>query len=264
MESFSAKTFYDALKARDVVELPEFHYADNTTSTNDIAKALAREGVPQGAICLAEEQLAGRGRDGAKWLSPRGKGVYASVIIYPRTEASLGGELSVMTGIAVAKAIREETNLPARLKWPNDILINAKKTGGILTECRISDGKIEFAVLGTGINVFHTSDDLKEVRNYPATSLASEGAREPNREKLLASVWIALMREYKNWLNGGFEYLKTEWEKLTAHSVGDVVFAKDATGATIKGFYEGIAPGGTLRVKLEDGALFDIRYPLMD
>src|SRR5205085_3974285 len=103
-----------------------------TTSTNDVIEKLARDGVKEGAVVFAESQTRGRGRLGRKWLSPRRKGLWFSVLLRPDLRPQAATQLMVAAATSLARAIREQTGLVPEIKWPNDVLIHGKKVAGIL------------------------------------------------------------------------------------------------------------------------------------
>ncbi|MBI2438197.1 MAG: biotin--[acetyl-CoA-carboxylase] ligase [Lentisphaerae bacterium] len=145
-------------------------------STNDVLKARAEKGALEGLAVVAESQTRGRGRNGRGWLSLPGKGVYMSVLLRPNWPATDGVFLNICAALAVARAL-EKLLRGVRLKWPNDIILNGRKVGGVLVEPRIRRAVIEFAVVGIGINVRHRKPDLKPLGQALATSLRLEGVR---------------------------------------------------------------------------------------
>jgi len=150
----------------------KLHYAPTTASTNVDASAAARRGEPHGSVYLADEQLAGRGRGGHAWISAAGEGLYVSVVLRPRFSAARLPLLPLATGLAAARAIHAAAALAVDLRWPNDLLIGARKAGGILIEAGTNSEGPPHAVLGIGINVHQRAfpPDLAT----PATSLDLE------------------------------------------------------------------------------------------
>jgi len=139
-------------------------------STNDAAYKLALEGEKEGSAVIAELQSAGRGRLGRKWVSPKGKGAYVSIILRPNILPRDVSNITLFSALSVVKAIREMVDLPTFIKWPNDILVNNKKACGILTEMNGEADKINFVIVGIGININTKMELLPE----GATSLAEE------------------------------------------------------------------------------------------
>lgn len=151
-------------------------YYEEVSSTNDILREKAAGGAPEGCVVIAEAQTAGRGRRGKQWLSIPNKGVYLSLLLRPRWPAAESPYIAFFAALAAARAL-EGLNIGAvRLKWPNDVLIDGKKIGGVLIEPRINHGLLEFVVVGVGINVLHTREDLKPLGANAATSCLLEKA----------------------------------------------------------------------------------------
>ena len=155
---------------------------DEAGSTNDDARALAASGAPHGAVVLARRQHAGRGRDGRAFRSPEG-GLYMSVVVRPRAPPARWGLIPLAAGLAVVDALAAH-GFPARLKWPNDVLLDDRKLGGILVESRLGDDA--FAIVGIGVNV--RAAPLPE-----ATCLAEHGA-PPEMLGMARDVRDALLR----------------------------------------------------------------------
>lgn len=127
-------------------------------------------------MVFAGAQTAGRGRRGKQWLSIPGKGIYLSLLLRPRWSATESPFIAFFAALAVARTLERFNIGDVKLKWPNDLLINGKKIGGVLIEPRINRSLLEFVVVGVGINVLHTSDDLKPLGANAATSCLLEGA----------------------------------------------------------------------------------------
>ncbi len=153
------------------------------------------DGAPEGAVAATDEQTEGRGRLGRTWEAPPGSSLLFSVVLAPPVPADRLPELSVVAGKAVAEAIAAETGLSPSLKHPNDVLVGGRKVGGILAES--SDGRV---TLGVGINISQRGDELPERTQFPATSLAIEGA-QVDRAALLATVLATLERRYDAWVS---------------------------------------------------------------
>ncbi len=126
-------------------------YYPQVSSTNEVAKQLAREGAAEGTVVLAETQTSGHGRLRRKWFSPK-EGLWFSLILHPKLEPTRLPQLTFMTAAATAKTIKDMYGLKAGIKWPNDVLVNRRKVCGILTEGCMINGKVKFAVVGVGVN----------------------------------------------------------------------------------------------------------------
>lgn len=162
------------------------------TSTNDLAMALD---VEEGVAVFAERQTAGRGSRGRAWNSPEGLGLWFSVLLEPQPAANLAEQLTRTTAAAVALAVREQTNLNARIKPPNDIYVDGKKVAGILVEARW--GTSVRAVAGIGVNVLQSADDFPPDLRAPAASLAMLATTPPCRMRLAASILRLLDELYR-------------------------------------------------------------------
>jgi BirA family transcriptional regulator, biotin operon repressor / biotin---[acetyl-CoA-carboxylase] ligase len=137
-------------------QLPALHIFSSVGSTNDVARALAAGGAPGGATVMADEQTAGRGRHGRRWQAPAGSGLLLSVVLRLRLRPGpegFAGTVPIRVGLAVAHAIEDVTGINVRLKWPNDILVDAGKVAGILCEGALSPASDSFVIAGIGINV---------------------------------------------------------------------------------------------------------------
>jgi BirA family biotin operon repressor/biotin-[acetyl-CoA-carboxylase] ligase len=166
----------------------KLHYALITDSTNSDAMSGGRRGEPHGSVWLAEEQSAGRGRGDHRWYSAAGEGLYVSVLLRPRFPVSRFPLLPLAAGLAAAEAIRAIAEIPVDIRWPNDLLIGPRKTGGILVE---SAG--DFAVIGIGINVHQRQ--FSAALDTPATSLDTEAATRNSRRLLLVALLHNIERE---------------------------------------------------------------------
>lgn len=172
----------------------KLHFARVTGSTNADAIAAARDGAPHGSVFLADEQTAGRGRGDHGWISAVGEGLYVSVLLRPQFAVSRLPLLPLATGLAAAEAIRAVSGLNVDLRWPNDLLIGPRKTGGILLESKTeSEGQPQAVVVGIGINVHQCV--FPSGLATPATSLDLEAGKIISRQTLLVALLKSLERE---------------------------------------------------------------------
>ena len=226
------------------------HFARETDSTNLWIKRLAKEGAPEGTLALAEFQSAGRGSLGRSWEVPEGTSVMMSILLRPKFEPQYAPMLTLVMGMAVAKAVKK-FGFDVSIKWPNDVVVSHKKICGILTEMGVRDGKIDYAVIGVGINV--------NIREFPdemadkATSLYLESGREFDRSQIPGLVMEAFEEYYEKFaatcdLSG----LKEEYESILANYNQPVrVLAKEP----YEGVARGITDGGELLVEKTDGTI---------
>lgn len=223
-------------------------YLARTTSTNEVAKGLARRRAPEGTVVLAEEQTAGKGRLGRSWAAPAGSSLLLSVILRPTL--SRLPQLTMMASLAAARAVEGATGLPVRLKWPNDVLIRGKKVGGILIEAELAGQRPRFAVVGMGLNV---NFDVGAVPGIPetATSLSLELGRDFPRQDLLLALLEELETAYQG-LKAGAP-IQEEWrERLETLGRWVRVTGK---GPPEEGRAEDVDDQGRLLLRLADGSL---------
>lgn len=209
---------------------------ETTASTMSDAQRLADEGAPEGTVVVAEEQTAGRGRRGRTWESAPRAGLWWSVILRPDVPAWRLGWLPLVVGVGVADAIHAVSGAEARLKWPNDVLIDARKVAGVLSE-RLSDGAV---VVGVGINVHHDPSELPD----GAASLASLGSAV-DRTSLLVAVLGSVAASYRSWA-AGTDFLP-DYAGLSA-TLGCEV-SVDLGDRLIGGTAIGLGPSGELVVR---------------
>ena len=141
----------------------QIHYAPQVGSTNDIAKELAAQGAPEGALVITDEQTEGRGRMGRRWLAPPNTSLLMSLIFRPDLPPDEANRLVMTVGLAAAEAIEAQTELTVNVKWPNDLLISGAKVAGILAESGLIADQLDYVVVGAGINV--------NIRDTPASDL---------------------------------------------------------------------------------------------
>ncbi|MCB5483420.1 biotin--[acetyl-CoA-carboxylase] ligase [Blautia faecis] len=226
------------------------HFARETDSTNLWIKRLAKEGASEGTLALAEFQSAGRGRLGRSWEVPEGTSVMMSILLRPKFEPQYAPTLTLVMGMAVAKAVKN-LGFDVSIKWPNDVVVSHKKICGILTEMGVRDGKIDYAVIGVGINV--NIKEFPEEMADKATSLYLESGREFDRSQIPGLVMEAFEKYYEKFaatcdLSG----LKEEYESILANYNQPVrVLAKEP----YEGVARGITDGGELLVEKTDGTI---------
>jgi BirA family biotin operon repressor/biotin-[acetyl-CoA-carboxylase] ligase len=155
------------------------------------------DGAPIGAVAATDEQTAGRGRLGRGWVAPPATSVLASIALHPDVPTASLPELSLVAGRACSRALAEVAVVEPDVKWPNDVLIGGRKVAGILAEAR--EGRV---VLGIGINVLQTAEQLPPRVQHPATSLLLETGRRIPRAKLLVAVLHHLEHEHDAWVGG--------------------------------------------------------------
>jgi len=176
-----------------------------TRSTNADLAVEAERGAPEGTALLADVQLAGRGREGRVWHSPAGN-LHLSVILRPGCPSRDAGQLGFVAAVAVA-GLLDRLGLRARLKWPNDVLVDSAKIAGVLVEAALAGDRVDWAVVGIGLNVLHHPDDS----GYPATSLAAQHMAPPMAPALAPAVLSALAASLADWRAYGFARIRAAW-----------------------------------------------------
>ena len=223
-------------------------------STNAIAYELAEHGLAEGAVIFAEEQLRGKGRQGRAWQSPSGSGIYMSCVLKPHMTPNEIPKITLVAAVAAARAIRDFTGLDAKIKWPNDILINGKKVCGILTEMKAEQDRIDFIILGIGINVNTKAKDLPRGASSLREELRISGESDNISRVGLAKKMLEMMEEYYNLLkNKGSGSIIEEWRELSAMLGSRVrISLRDRT---FDAQAHNIDPDGALVVRLDSGIL---------
>ncbi|MBM4248066.1 MAG: biotin--[acetyl-CoA-carboxylase] ligase [Euryarchaeota archaeon] len=218
-------------------------------STNSVLKEMAEAGEPEGTVVVAEEQRAGRGRLGRGWASPRG-GLWFSVLLRPEVPPAEAPSLTLMAGVAVAQALKAQLGLDARLKWPNDVLVRGKKLCGLLAESR-SDGRLEYVILGIGINANFLLSALPEELRRTAITVREILQRPVDRLALMRAIIKELDAGYKAFRDGGIAPFLERWRELS-ETLDRAVRVETATGI-VQGVAEDIDATGALRVRTPNG-----------
>jgi BirA family biotin operon repressor/biotin-[acetyl-CoA-carboxylase] ligase len=217
-------------------------------STNALAKDLALSGEKEGSVIISEEQTQGKGTKGRSWYSVRKKGLYLSVILYPsRPDISL---LSLVTGLAASDAIFFSLDIKISLKWPNDLVWEGKKVGGILCESGYLGNRVNYAILGMGLNINHERGDFPEEIRQQAVSLKLITEKDIDEERLLGNLWQTLNHWYGQFLLERREGIVNAFQKKSVLALGREVTV-DMDGEKISGIYRGINPQGGLILESE-------------
>lgn len=191
------------------------YYYDEIGSTNDEVFRLGQEGAPEGTVCIADRQSGGRGRMQRVWHSPPGANIYTSILLRPSFDPVRAGQISIAAGVAVAETLNPVCGGKAALKWPNDVQIGGKKVCGILAQMKITDGTIDFIVVGIGINVNMSINKIPNEINHIATSLFLLTGREMSRQDLIIRLYENIAKWYRELTRTGFEPVKEKWLGLS-------------------------------------------------
>ena len=225
---------------------------DETGSTNELALDWARRGAPHGCLILAESQTAGRGRWQREWSSARGGLYYTAILKPPEDKTPSVSLLPVAASLAAADAIREVAGVDAKIRWPNDLLVDGRKVAGILCESSFSGDRPEFLVAGFGINVNQTQEEFPQELATVATSLrlVTGDAHEP----LLVAA--CLTERLEHWWEKCSEdplSIVRRWDELAFGQRETRVKVRDKEGHEFEATTSGVAEDGGLRVRLADG-----------
>lgn len=188
-------------------------HLDITDSTNEVLKKLAEDGAREGQVVIADEQLAGKGRRGRKFESPKGKGIYFSYLLRPKKMTPELSTLTARTAVAIQRAIYKACGIQTGIKWVNDLVLHQKKVCGILTEMSMEAGEIRYVIIGIGINVNEEEKDFPEELRKIATSFSIEMGKTFSRGKLIGEMVKELDQMCSGFLTQKETYLE-EYRKF--------------------------------------------------
>ena len=230
-----------------------FHYFQEIESTNSYARRLADAGAPEGEVVIAERQSEGRGRLGRSWVSPPFSNLYCSLVLRPTLAPAHAPQITLMAAVALADTIASFVAERPAIKWPNDILIDGKKLAGILTESACDAKRIEFVILGIGVNLNFPRDRMPETIRDRATSLMEVAGKTLSRELFVRRLIQDLDRCYGILGDLGFAAIAPRWEAYFALRGRRV--RVEMVGEAINGTATGIDGDGALLLEAEDGVL---------
>lgn len=222
---------------------------DSVSSTNDVARELAVSGASEGLCVIAREQTAGRGRQGRSWSSPPGEGLYLSLILRPQVNASDSAMITLAAAVAVAETLRQDFQAAADIKWPNDVLVRGRKICGILVESAIEGDRLQYAVMGIGVNIAQHS--FPDQIGDGATSLLLETGRVISPEDFVE----ALLPRLEHWYAAAIsqpDHVIARWEELSA-SAHDCLVRVESSDGSLEGVTRGLTAAGALIVELPTG-----------
>jgi len=219
-----------------------FHYFTEIASTNTQARSLAERGAAEGEIVIADSQSRGRGRLGRRWESPHGANLYLSVILRPKLLTRFAPQITLTAAVALVETVAAFLIQPPVIKWPNDILVGGKKLAGILTEAACDAARVQYVILGIGLNVNYRVDAMPDELRPRATSLADLTGEDLSRESVLVRLIQDLDRCYGELEESGFEALRLRWEayfglrgRLVRIDLGDQTLTGRALGIDREG-----------------------------
>ena len=223
---------------------------ESLPSTNNEVTRLALQGAEEGWAILADEQTAGRGRLQRTWSSPKGAGLYFSILLRPALAPDRWPLITFVAALAVSDALREAAEVQTDIKWPNDLLASERKIGGILAEA-IETPTGRAVVVGIGINLIN--DAFPQELVTVATSVAEESGRQPERENILAALlralgrWYSLLQEPE-----GTEKIVAAWSSRSSYASGKLVQVTNGD-EVLQGVTHGVENDGALRLETAQG-----------
>jgi len=240
---------FDELKFQQLLSSNSFgrHFSsmESVTSTNDELRNWSRaEKLPEGTVVLAEHQSAGRGRRGLPWYSSKGSNLTFSILLFPSRPVHQLGMISLIAGVAIAKALQSAQIENVQLKWPNDIVMHGMKCGGILMESFIISGQPS-VIAGIGLNVNETASGLKDEIQASATSLLIETKLNWSREDLLCRILQRLEAQY----DVHDEETISDWKSICGHLNKSVNF--HSGNKLVKGIFTDITSDGFALIEVD-------------
>jgi BirA family biotin operon repressor/biotin-[acetyl-CoA-carboxylase] ligase len=228
------------------------HHFFRTDSTNRVALDLGYANEPEGAVVLAEEQTGGRGRAGRSWHSERATGIYVTLLLRPNISPVQAPLLTMLAGLSAHAAIQAQTGLQPDVKWPNDLMLNGKKVGGILTEMHAETTLVRFVIVGIGINV--NQEKFPAELNGIATSLRAETGKNQSRLELLARLLREFEGDYNRFLREGSAHITEQFVKVSSYAHGKKVRVTNGNESYV-GVTAGLRPEGLLQIQRADGSV---------
>ncbi len=224
-----------------------------TGSTNIEASRMAEAGAAEGTVVVAGTQHQGKGRLGRKWHSPPGVNLYCSVVLRPQILPVAAFQLTFLSAVAVARTIEAESSLQPLIKWPNDILVNGMKVAGLLNEMSAETERVNFVILGIGVNLNMRLEQFPSDLRNPATSLFIESGQEVNRLRFMRNLLEALDDLYAIYLRDGYKPVRDEWVARCG-MIGRRV-AVSGSSEHLEGVATGIDDNGALLVARTGGVV---------
>lgn len=230
---------------------PPMIYAQSMTSTNAVLKQAAESGAAHGTLALCEEQTQGRGRRGRSWVSPKGQGLWTSLLVRPKLPPSQAQLITLAAALAMAEAVAWETGLNPQIKWPNDLVVSGKKICGILLELSGDLDHIAYVVVGTGLNVGREA--LPPELANQAASLEGLLCHPVKRAPVLRAYLSAMEDHMESLETSGIAGILPTYEKRSCTLFQSVYV--EGGGEHFSGVAAGLDEDGALLVKLENGTL---------
>jgi BirA family biotin operon repressor/biotin-[acetyl-CoA-carboxylase] ligase len=232
------------------LDIPAVRSFASVGSTNDVALEWIGQGAPDGALVVADEQTAGRGRLNRHWVTHPGAALALSLVVRPSpAESEHFGLFAPLAAVALQSVLAEQYNLPTEIKWPNDVLIRRKKTAGILVEAEWDGSRALGVVIGIGVNITPAALPPPEATLYPATCVETELGSPVDRLAVLRELLVAI-HVWRNQL--GTPAFFRQWERHLAF-LQEPIRIESAGQAVYNGIMLGVDPAGNLRLRQPDG-----------
>jgi BirA family transcriptional regulator, biotin operon repressor / biotin---[acetyl-CoA-carboxylase] ligase len=236
------------------------HYFDETGSTNTVLSRLAEQGASEGTAVIADKQTSGKGRLGRKWFSPPGMNLYISILFRPSIPACESPLLTFLASVALVETIKKTGVRNTSIKWPNDVLIDGKKAAGVLTEMSPRGERVDYIVVGVGVNINMTRAEIKREMGETArfaTSLKESLGADIDRAKFTGDFLLEIESWYQTFNRRGKTSIIREWtERWGGYNKRVRVATED--GNLIEGIATGIDGEGHLLIKKDDGSAVSI------
>ena len=225
----------------------QIEYYGRLESTNSEAWEIIDEGAQSGALLNTDNQYNGRGRFDQKWYASPDKSLTFSIILFSDLDPVISGWIPILTGIAIQKAlVKFDTSV--KLKWPNDLLLNGKKIGGILCESKVKGNFLNQIVIGIGLNVNETKEDFNPTIQSIANSLHIASGKFYQRERVLAEI----VNELEPWITGlpkNKEQIQFEWEAVCGHLKEEIQFHNG--NEIVSGIFKSLGKSGSAVIEVE-------------
>ena len=225
----------------------QIEYYGRLESTNSEAWEIIDEGAQSGALLITDNQYNGRGRFDQKWYASPDKSLTFSILLLSDLESAISGWIPILTGIAIQKAlVKFDTSV--KLKWPNDLLLNGKKIGGILCESKVKGNFLNQIVIGIGLNVNETKEDFNPTIQSIANSLHIASGKFYQRERVLAEI----VNELEPWITGlpkNKEQIQFEWEAVCGHLKEEIQFHNG--NEIVSGIFKSLGKSGSAVIEVE-------------
>lgn len=221
-------------------------HKESGPSTQFLIHQAAQEGAKHGTVAILDEQTMGRGRMNRQWHSADKKGMWLSMLLRPMILPQQAPQLTLLTATVLADVLKKCTQVEPMIKWPNDILLKKKKIAGILTEMQAEQDRIQYIVIGVGLNINHSNDDLPESFTYQATSLYHETGKTWSTQMIIQQFLNEFEVSFDKYVKDGFTEVKQKWESY-GFKLGEKIKITTPKGDT-EAVFHGIAEDGALLI----------------